>query len=43
MQDAIDDVIAFAQQPDAAPARETLSQRMKSHDTDAFTRSFFQL
>jgi len=43
MHDAIDDVIAFAQQPDAAPARETLSQRMKSHDTDAFTRSFFQL
>lgn len=43
MQDAIDDVIAFADQPQPAPAREDMSQRMRPHDIDVFTRSFFHL
>jgi glycosyltransferase involved in cell wall biosynthesis len=45
MQDAIPDVIAFADRPEAQrlAASEDLSRRMQGHDIDAFTRSFFQL
>lgn len=45
MRDAIEDVIAFATQPDdsAAQQRADLSQSMQRHDIDVFTRSFFQL
>ncbi len=45
MRDAVADVIAFADQPEAQAlaARNALSQTMRGHDISAFTRAFFQL
>ncbi|NEX46604.1 glycosyltransferase [Pseudotabrizicola algicola] len=43
MRDAIPEVIAFADRSDCSEAREQISQSMRGHDIDVFTRSFFQL
>jgi glycosyltransferase involved in cell wall biosynthesis len=43
MRDAIDAVVAFADQPDPEPARQRLRQRMRGHDIEDFVRSFFHL
>lgn len=43
MRDAIPGLIAFADAPDLPARRAALSQSMRCHDTDTFTRTFFQL
>jgi glycosyltransferase involved in cell wall biosynthesis len=43
MREALDAVVAFADAPDIADRREALSQSMRAHDIDTFTRSFFKL
>jgi hypothetical protein len=43
MTAAIPEVIAFAESPDIAARRRALSERVRPHDVENFTRAFMDL